>query len=62
MKKFFLKEKKAFTLIELIIAITITSLVLVSITEIFLFSSTFTKKVDMSRIMQENVKNITDII
>ena len=61
MKKFFL-NKKAFTLIELIVAIAITSLVLVSITEIFLFSSTLTKKVDMSRIMQENVKNITEII
>ncbi len=61
-KNLYLKSKIAFTLIELIVAITITSLVLVSIVEIFLFSNTFSKKVDVSRIMQENIKNFTEII
>ena len=55
-------NKKAFTLIEIIVAITITSMVLVSIVQIFLFSWVFSKKIDSSRIMQENIKNFTEII
>jgi prepilin-type N-terminal cleavage/methylation domain-containing protein len=55
-------NKKAFTLIEIIVAITITSMVLVSIVEIFLFSGMFSKKIDSSRVMQENIKNFTEII
>ncbi len=55
-------NKYAFTLIEIIVAITITSMVLVSIVEIFLFSGMFSKKIDTSRVMQENIKNFTEII
>ncbi len=56
------KNKLAFTFIEIIIAIAITSMILLSIVKIFLFSNLFEKKVDISRVMQENVKNFTEII
>ncbi len=55
-------KKKAFTLIEIIVAITITSMVLISIVQIFIFSWMFAKKIDSSRMMQENIKNFTEII
>lgn len=51
-----------FTLIELIIAITILSIIMISVFTIFTLSSDLNNKVDISRSMQENIKNIVQII
>jgi type II secretory pathway pseudopilin PulG len=56
------KNKKAFTLIEIIIAITIFMIVMVSVIQIFLISSQLTNKVDINRQVQENIKNLTETI
>lgn len=54
--------KSAFTLIEIIIAITIFGIIMVSVLSIFLFSSQMSTRVDMNRTMQENIKNVTEDI
>lgn len=60
--KQFLKNKPAFTLIEIIIAMTIFGIIMVSVLSIFLFSSQMSTRVEMNRIMQENIKNVTEDI
>jgi prepilin-type N-terminal cleavage/methylation domain-containing protein len=55
-------NKKAFTLVEIIVAITIFLIVMVSVMQIFLVSSTLTNKIDINRQVQENIKNLTETI
>jgi len=50
-------NNKAFTLIEIIVSITIFMIVIVSITAIFIISTDISKKADINRTMQENTKN-----
>jgi len=52
----------AFTLIELIVAITIFAMIMTSVMSIFLFSSQMSTRVELSRSMQENVKNVVEDI
>jgi prepilin-type N-terminal cleavage/methylation domain-containing protein len=52
----------AFTLIEIIIAMSIFGIIMVSVLSIFLFSSQMSTRVEMNRIMQENIKNVTEDI
>lgn len=61
MKQLF-KNKPAFTLIEIIIAMTIFGIIMVSVLSIFLFSSQMSTRVEMNRLMQENIKNVTEDI
>ena len=56
------KHIRGFTLIEIIIAMTIFSIIMVSVLSIFLFSSQMSSRVEMNRIMQENIKNVTEDI
>jgi len=51
-----------FTLIEIIVSITIFMIVIVSITAIFIISTDISKKADINRTMQENTKNAIEII
>jgi len=56
------EEKKWFTLIEVIVSLTILSLILVSVLTIFNVSSRMSLTADINRAMQENVKNIVEQI
>lgn len=51
-----------FTLIEIIVSVSIISIVMVSIFMIFFKTSEINRKIDLGRIMQENVKNIVETI
>lgn len=51
-----------FTLIEVIVAVTIFSIMMVSVIFIFVNSSEVSLKVDINRSMQENSKNIVETI
>lgn len=55
-------KKSAFTLIEVIVSITILSIVLVSVFAVFFLASDLSNKADVNRIMQENIKNIVETI
>jgi prepilin-type N-terminal cleavage/methylation domain-containing protein len=50
---------KAFTLIEVVVSITIFSIVIVSIIWIYITSSDILIKSDINRKMQENIKNVS---
>ena len=54
--------KSWFTLIELIVSISILSLIMVSIFTIFSLATDANNKTDISRSMQENIKNIVENI
>jgi len=51
-----------FTLIELIVSITLFSIVMVSVITIFIFSSDMSAKIEINRLMQENTKNAVETI
>ncbi len=53
---------KAFTLIEIIVSVTILSIIMVSVFTVFINTTNTTVKSEMNRIMQENVKNIIETI
>ncbi|MDD4151176.1 MAG: type II secretion system protein [Candidatus Gracilibacteria bacterium] len=52
----------AFTLIEVIVSITIFSIVMVSVFAIFFLVSDLSNKTDINRLIQENIKTITETI
>ena len=51
-----------FTLIEMVVAITILSIVMISTISIFIFSTQLSGKIDINRLMQENIKNAIETI
>ncbi len=51
-----------FTLVEVIVAITIMSVIMVSVMFIFVNSTQLSMKVDINRVLQENSKNIIETI
>lgn len=51
-----------FTLVELIVSITIFSIVMVSVISIFFFASQLWAKIEINRVMQENIKNVVETI
>lgn len=51
-----------FTMIELLISITIFALIMVSVFVVFIFNINLNNRTDISRAMQENVKNIVEIL
>jgi len=57
-----LKNNIWFTLVEIIVAITIFMIVMVSVLQIFWISVNITNKVDINRQIQENIKNLTEDI
>lgn len=56
------KIKPAFTLIEVIVSITILAIVLISVFAVFFLASDLSNKADVNRLMQENIKNIVETI
>ncbi len=55
-------RKNAFTLVEIIVAVTIFSIITISIISIFINTSQISAKIDINRLMQENSKNIIETI
>ena len=53
---------KAFTLIELIVSITIFGIIMISVMSIFIFSSQMSQRVELNRLMQENIKSVVEDI
>lgn len=51
-----------FTLVEIIVAITILSIIMISVMFIFVNSSQLSAKIDINRMLQENSKNIIETI
>jgi len=51
-----------FTLVEIIVAVTILSVIMVSVIFIFINSTQLSMKVDINRVLQENSKNIIETI
>lgn len=51
-----------FTLIELIVSIAIFWVIMISVMSIFLFSSQMSTRIELNRIMQENIKNVMENI
>ena len=56
------KNIVAFTLIEVIITLTILGLIFWSVMSVFLLYSTLWSKVEVNRLMQSNIKTIIDHI
>ena len=57
------KHKKSwFTLIELMITITIVSIIMVSVIDVFILSTDMSMKTDINRNMQKNIKNVVEFI
>lgn len=53
---------KAFTLVEVLVSITIFSIMIISIIWIYIVSSDVSVKSDINRIMQENLKHVSNLI
>lgn len=51
-----------FTLIEIIVAVTIFSIIMTSVIMIFVNTTNLSMRIDVDRILQENSKNIIEII
>lgn len=58
----FFKKNQGFTLIELIVSITILSIIMLSIFIIYSNIIDANKKLELSRILQENSRNITETL
>jgi len=54
--------KKAFTLLEILVALTIFSIFMVSMIMIYASSANIDRKIEINRAMQENTKNIVETI
>ena len=52
----------AFTLIEILVSITILSIIMVSVMFIFLNATDLSAKTEINRVMQENIKNVIETI
>ncbi len=53
-----LKENKAFTLVEVIVAVTIFGIMMISIMSVYITANDITQKSDINRTLHENMKNI----
>ncbi len=55
-------NNKAFTLIEILVSLTILSIIMVSVMFIFINSTRLSAKTEINRVMQENIKNVIETI
>ncbi len=55
-------KKSAFTLIEMVVSITIFSIIMISVMTIYIISSDISIKADINRVMQENIKSVVEHI
>lgn len=62
MKKNLEIYKSWFTLVEVIVAVTIFSMIMISVLMIFANTNDLSMKIDVDRILQENTKNIIETI
>ncbi|NCO31344.1 hypothetical protein GW891_00475 [bacterium] len=53
------KNINAFTLVEVVVSITIFSIMMISIISIYILSSDTSLKSDINRAMHENMKSVT---
>lgn len=60
--KTFYKKNKAFTLIEIIVSITILSVILMSVFSIYTNLIAINKRLQVIRVVQENARSITETI
>jgi len=60
--KIFNKNHLAFTLIEVIVAVTILSIILISVMSIYITSTDINLKTDITRALQQNVKSVVEVI
>ncbi len=51
-----------FTLVELLVSVTIFGIIMVAVISIFIFGSQMSTRVEMERLMQENIKNFVEDI
>lgn len=58
----FTPQNSWFTLVEVIVAVTILSIIMISVMFIFVYSSQLSMKIDINRVLQENSKNIIETI
>lgn len=58
----FINNNYWFTLVEVIVAVTIMSIIMISVMFIFINSSQLSMKIDINRSLQENSKNIIETI
>lgn len=58
----FINNNLWFTLVEVIVAVTIMSIIMISVMFIFINSSQLSMKIDINRVLQENSKNIIETI
>jgi prepilin-type N-terminal cleavage/methylation domain-containing protein len=56
------KIPSAFTLVEVIVSMTILGIIMVSVMVVFISGSNTANKIDIQRGLQENVKNIVETI
>lgn len=55
-------NKSWFTLIEILVAISILSIVMISVFTAFILSADINNRVEASRVMHENIKHLTEFI
>lgn len=60
--KIFKKNQRAFTLIEVIVAVVILSIIMISVMQIFISSTDINLKTDITRALQQNVKSSVEVI
>ena len=51
-----------FTLVEILVSITVLSIIMISVMSIFVSATDISLKSDINRIMQENIKNVVETI
>ena len=61
-KKLEIQDKGAFTLVEILVSITILSIIMISVVSIFVSATDISLKSDINRSMQENIKNVVETI
>ena len=55
-------QKRAFTLVELIVAISILSLIMVAVFEVYANIISLNKRLELDRLLQENSRLITETV
>jgi len=55
-------HKQAFTLVEILIAVTIFSIIMISVLMIYITATDISKKYDINREMRNNIKSVVEDI
>ncbi len=62
MKHIFLKKSSAFTLVEILVSLTILTIIMISVMMVFTNANIIASSAQKSRVVQENIKNVTETI